>query len=134
MAEVYYKELQDSLPLFVKSPSGITWAGRFYERGKEFPWKTLGISFETTRTLFYSDQLFHSDKLSVEHKVGDGLDMLSISELHKLVDTINEKVKKATGTNKNQFQHKKCKKSNIVAKQRGLIRSWRSNFGQLENE
>jgi hypothetical protein len=129
-----YKDLQDSMPTFVKKPSGITWAGRFYARGKEFPWKTLGVSFDTARTLFYSDQIFHSDELTVEHKVGDGLDMLAIGELHKLVETINEKVAKATKNNKSEFQRKKCKKSNIVAKQRGLIRSWRSNFGQLENE
>lgn len=128
-----YKDFQDSIPVFVKKPSGITWAGRFYPRGKEFPWKTLSVDFQTARTLFYSDQIFHSDELTVEHKVGDGLELLSITELHKLVDTINLKVKKATKS-KAEYQKKKCKLSQIVDKQRGLIRTWRSNFGQLENE
>ena len=90
---VHYKELQDSMPTFVKSQSGITWNGRFYESGKEFPWKTLGVTFDQARILFHSHQIYHSDKLTVEFKVGDGLDEMTVDQLHYLVSTINAKVK-----------------------------------------
>tara|TARA_R110000796_G_scaffold30122_11_gene80769 strand:- start:2964 stop:3368 length:405 start_codon:yes stop_codon:yes gene_type:complete len=134
MAETHYKDFQDSLPIFVQRPDGLTWVGRHYPKDTEFPWKTIGIEYEKVRNLFYATQLYHSDRLSEEFKVGDGLDVLSISELHSLVGKINEKVKKATSGNKTAFQRKKCKQSQVVNKQRGLIRSWRSSFGELENE
>lgn len=130
---IYYKDFQDSLPVFVKKPSGITWAGRFYAQGKEFPWKTLSVTFDQARTLFYSDQVMHSDKLTEENKIGDGLDTLSLDELKVIVNNINTKVKAHTGDNKKQYNLKKCKQSTVVDKQRGLIRSWRRNFGHLEN-
>ena len=130
---VYYKELQDSMPVFVKSPAGITWHGKFYARTKEFPWKTLGITFEQARTLFHSDQIYHSDILTVEHKVGDGLDGLTIEQLHSLVEGFNKRVKLNAKENKIKYEREKCKMSRLVDKQRGLIRSWRNNFGHLEN-
>lgn len=134
MTETYYKDFQDSLPVFIRRPDGLTWNGRHYPKDTEFPWKTLSIDYEKARNLFYASQLYHSDRLAETFKAGDGLDMIGIEDLHVLVDKINGKVKKATGDNKAAFNRKKCKKSNIVNKQRGLIRSWRSNFGELENE
>lgn len=133
MTTVYYKDLQDSMPTFVRKPSGITWNSRFYAQGKEFPWKTIGISFEQARLLFVTDQIMHSDKLAAETKVGDGLELLDINQLHAVVDAINEKVKLITKDNKKAYQTKKCKQSTVVDKQRGLIRSWRRNFGHIEN-
>ena len=121
------------MPLFVKAPAGLTWAGRFYDRGKEFPWKTLGIPFATAKIYFNDDILYHSEVLTVEQKVGDGLDALSVGELHDLVDKLNESVLKNAAGNSNKFKREKVKKSQIVNKQRGLIRSWRNNFGHLEN-
>jgi hypothetical protein len=134
MTDVYYKELQDSMPTFVKAAAGITWNGRFYESGKEFPWKTLGVTFDQARILFHSHQLFHSDKLTVEQKVGDGLDAMTIDQLNYLVDGFNVKVKANAKDNKLKYDREKCKHSRVVSKQRGLIRSWRSNFGYLENQ
>lgn len=129
----HIKDFQDSLPVFVKSPSGVTWNGRFYARGKEFPWKTLACTFDQARTLFYSHVLYHSSELTTEIKVGDGLDSLTIEQLQAKVDEINTKVKTHT-KNKTEFDRKKCKKSSLVLKQRGLIRQWRSIFGHMENK
>ena len=131
---VFYKDLQDSMPTFVKAFSGIAWNSRFYAAGKEFPWKTLGVTFDQARILFLNHQIYHSDKLAAENKVGDGLDALTIEQLHGLVKTFNEKVKLNAGESKVKYDREKCKFSRIVDKQRGLIRSWRNNFGHLENK
>jgi hypothetical protein len=130
---VYYKELQDSMPTFVKRPAGIAWKGQFYELGKEFPWKTLGVTFDQARLLFHDHQIYHSDKLTVVHKVGDGLDAMTIEQLHYLVDSFNAKVKANANGVKQKYDKEKCKMSRVLSTQRGLIRSWRRNFGHLEN-
>ena len=128
-----YPHFQDSLPTFVRKPGGITWSGTFYPQNSEFPWKTLSVTLDTAMTLFYSDQIMHSTRLSKEMKIGDGLDELDVDALSALVDRINAKVEdKATGTR--EYNSKKCKKSKIKSKQIGLIRSWRRNFGHLEKE
>ena len=128
-----YKDLQDSMPVFVKSFDGIIWNGKQYMAGKEFPWKTIGVTFDQARTMFVNHQIFHSDELTIEHKVGDGLDAMTIEQLTHLVDSINIKVKANAKDNKMKYGKEKCKRSRIVDKQRGLIRSWRRNFGYLEN-
>ena len=56
---------------------------------------------------------------------------MNIEQLTAVVDSINEKVKAKT-PNKTTFDRIKCKKSKILDKQRGLIRSWRRNYGQYE--
>lgn len=128
----HYKDLQDSMPVFVKTPNGITWQGKTYKRGEEFPWKTLKVTFEQTKLLFTADLIYHNDVLASEQDVGDGLDKMTIDQLHHVVETINESVKKNAGGNKTKFNKEKCKKSRVLSKQKGLIRSWRNNFGHLE--
>lgn len=128
-----YKDFQDSLPTFIRKPQGLTWAGRHYTQGKEFPWKTLSVSFDQARVMFYNDLIYHNAELAAETKVGDGLDALTLDELKVIVDNINTKVKAVCGDNKAKYNTHKCKQSTIVDKQRGLIRSWRRNFGEIEN-
>jgi hypothetical protein len=133
MQEVRYTELQDSMPTFIRRPDGLTWKGRHYPKGTEFPWKTIGVTFDQARNLFHASQIYHSDILTAENKVGDGLGLLDIDQLHEVVERINTKVKLITKDNKKAYQTKKCKQSTVVDKQRGLIRSWRRNFGHIEN-
>lgn len=135
MQEVHYKELQDSMPTFIRRPDGLTWLGKHYPKGTEFPWKTIGVTFDQARNLFHASQIYHSDKLTVETKTGDGLDELNLEQLHALVDKLNARVEKNVNGNKTSFTRMKVKKSQRLDKQRGLIRSWRRGpYGQIESQ
>ena len=118
-------------PVFVKVP--FHGSGRKWERQEHFPWKALSVDAETAQMLYNNEYIYHNDTLEVETKVGDGLEALDVDALAKVVNSINEKVKAKT-TSHAEFDRKKCKKSRIVEKQRGLIRSWRRTYGQLEND
>ena len=61
--------------------------------------------------------------------VGDGLEALDADGLKSIVDNINKRVEKGTGT-KEEYNRKRCRTSKVNDKQRGFIRSWRRNFGQ----
>jgi hypothetical protein len=93
------------------------------------------MSLDKTKTeiLYNTGYLYHNSNLEVETRVGDGLDQLDVEALSTLVDSINKKVKAKTKTQVD-YDRKKCKKSKIVDKQRGLIRSWRRTHGHLEND
>lgn len=131
MTRSRYPTLQEHIPTFVRIPKGITWNSHFYGPDVEFPWLSLGIDPAKARIMFDAGQLYHSEELEHEFKVGDGLDPMTIQELNFLVDTLNAKVKKATSSDA-QYNQKKCKKSLVKSKQIGLIRSWRRNFGHFE--
>jgi len=119
-------------PVFVKIPFNAN--GRRWVRGVEFPWLTLGIKEVRVATLYNQNKLMHNEALEANlPDVGDGLDQMNMEELSNLVSAINEKVKLATKT-KTEFGKKKCKISRVHAKQIGLIRRWRSNFGTIETQ
>ena len=105
--------------------------GRQYESGDEFKWKELGVDSTKVQILYRERVLHHNAELEVQRKVGDGLEELDVPALHAVVDNINEKVKLKTSS-KADFENKKCKKSKIADKQRGLIRSWRRTRGHYE--
>lgn len=65
--------------------------------------------------------------------VGDGLDDMTVEQLHILVQNINQKVKAKTSSN-SEYDRKRCRISKVKDKQAGLIRSWRRNYGQFEAE
>lgn len=118
-------------PAFVKVP--FDGGGKHWKQGAHFPWKEVGVS-ETKATILYNQgYIQHNSDLEAETLVGDGLEALGVEGLHGLVDSINKKVKAKTASAE-EFKNKKCKKSQIPDKQRGLIRSWRRNFGRLETE
>jgi hypothetical protein len=125
----YNQTLQEDRPLFVKTP--FRSHSREYKRGDPYPWKELNIDKAKVLTLYTQSFLHHNDELEVERKIGDGLEAFTIQELEILVNGINEKVKLATNSD-HEFLRKKCKKSKVVSKQRGLIRSWRRVYGELE--
>jgi hypothetical protein len=116
-------------PVFVKYPFQ-SW-GRVLQKGDEFKWKEIGVTEEKALILYKQGFIYHNPEFEVELQVGDGLEQLDVDGLHGLVDSINAKVKSKTKSD-TEFQKKKCKKSKIVDKQRGLIRSWRRNYGHME--
>jgi hypothetical protein len=105
--------------------------GRNWSRQDHFPWKEVGVATDKVMQLYNMGFLYHNAELSSKMKVGDGLESLGSTGLDALVDEINRKVKAKTSTEQ-EFTKKKCKKSKILDKQRGLIRSWRRNYGELE--
>ena len=118
-------------PVFVKYPFQ-SW-GRVLQKGDEFKWKEIGVTEEKALILYKQGFIYHNPEFEVELKVGDGLEQLDVDGLHGLVDSINAKVKSKTPSEA-ELQKKKCKKSKIVDKQRGLIRSWRRNYGHMETD
>ena len=118
-------------PVFVKQE--FNGGGRDWKRSEHLPWKELSLSSDVVQTLYNNSFLYHNSDLEVKAKVGDGLEALDIESLANLVDTINDKVKAKTNSHA-EFTRKKCKKSKILEKQRGLLRSWRRNYGELEND
>lgn len=105
--------------------------GRTFNAGDELKWKEIGLDKELVKILYREGRLRHSAILEAETKVGDGLEALAVDGLHNLVNGINEKVKAKTNSEA-EFNKKKCKKSKIADKQRGLIRSWRRNYSHME--
>lgn len=116
-------------PVFVKIQ--FDGHGKTWETQKHFPWKELGVDKDKVMNLYNIGYLYHNEELAANMKVGDGLEALDVDGLHALVDSINQKVKNRTDS-KTEFDRKKCKKSKILDKQRGLIRSWRRSYGELE--
>lgn len=121
--------LQIDQPLFVKV--SFDGHGKRWKIQQHFPWKEMGVDYERVKHLYGIRYLYHNEQLAADIKVGDGLEVLDAAGLNALVDSINEKVKGKT-TTEDEYQKKKCKKSKILDKQRGLIRSWRRNYGELE--
>jgi len=128
-------DIQTDQPVFVRStPPGMDYlkfAGRKYKRGDHVPWQDLGIDYQIIKRFMDLHFLHHSEEKTVEAKVGDGLDMMTVEELHTLVDSINAKVK-ANTTTETAYNKQKCKKSQIRDKQMGLLRSWRRHYGKFE--
>ena len=128
-------DIQTDQPVFVRStPPGMDYlkfAGRKYKRGDHVPWQDLGIDYQIIKRFMDLHFLHHSEEKTAEAKVGDGLDMMTVEELHTLVDSINAKVK-ANTTTETAYNKQKCKKSQIRDKQMGLIRSWRRHYGKFE--
>jgi len=118
-------------PVFVKQE--FNGGGRDWKRSEHYPWKELSLSSDVVQTLYNNNFLHHNSDLEIKAKVGDGLEVLDVASLAVLVDTINAKVKAKTNSHA-EFTRKKCKKSKILEKQRGLLRSWRRNYGELEND
>lgn len=128
---LYNEPMQYDRPLFVTLTMRVS--GRTLNAGDELKWKEVGMDKQRVQILYREGRLQHNAALEANTKVGDGLEILDADGLHILVDSINAKVKAKTRT-ESEFQKKKCKKSKIADKQRGLIRSWRRNYGNMETE
>lgn len=125
-----------SRPVFVKA-NILQSAGRFYKNGERFNWEFASIPPEKIQILFDQDMLHHNEDLEEEVakkvSIGDGLDELTIEQLHVLVERINGKVKEKTTTTK-EFLLKKCATlPKDREKQIRKIRAWRATYGDMEN-
>jgi hypothetical protein len=122
-------------PVYVKQ-NDIQMAGKFWKKGERFNWDFFGTPHETIQQMFFNDQLHHNEALEdvavTRIAIGDGLAELSLEQLQALVENINGKVKAKTKDSK-EFLQKKCSVSRIKDKQIGLIRRWRTSYGELEN-
>jgi hypothetical protein len=106
-------------PVFIKTPLSAN--GRNWKRGDHFNWLELSMEQDKVASLYVSGYLYHNKDLEVQNKVGDRLSELAGKELETLVNLLNVEVRNRTSS-KSEFEAKKCKKSKIDDKQRGLIR------------
>lgn len=122
-------------PIFVRNPNGLLMNGKRYAKGDLVPWKERGLPLKNIERMYNEHHLHHNEELEevVKPPVGDGLDDMTVEQLHILVKTLNEKVKAKT-KDSTEYDKKKCRISKVKDKQAGLIRSWRRNYGHLEAE
>lgn len=106
----------------------FTASGKRWERGDHFDWKRRSIPWNIVAQKHARGELTQRppEEGAIKTTVGDGLDELTVDELHVIVNTINAKVKLHTKTAK-EYGIKKCKSSTILEKQRGHIRRWRNS-------
>jgi len=114
-----YLGLQVDWPLFVKMPLNAD--GKLWKVGDHFNWLERGVDADKVASLYVTNYVHHNEALTVQNKVGDRLSELAGKQLETLVNLMNAEVKKRTSSNA-EFEAKKCKKSKIDDKQRGLIR------------
>ena len=127
--------MNPSRPMFVKI-EGFQAAGKIYKAGERFNWEFLKVPLSKVQILFNQGFIHHNpeleEKVAQKVSIGDGLEEFSVDELQVLVGNINAKVK--AKVNPKDFMAKHCKESKIKDKQIALIRTWRRNFGDLEND
>tara|TARA_R110002094_G_scaffold218865_1_gene190550 strand:+ start:157 stop:579 length:423 start_codon:yes stop_codon:yes gene_type:complete len=114
-----YLGLQIDWPLFIKMPLNAN--GKLWKIGDHFNWLERGIDPDKVASLYVTQYVHHNTELEVQNKVGDRLSELAGKQLETLVNLMNAEVKKRTSSD-TEFASKKCKKSKIDDKQRGLIR------------
>jgi len=119
-----YLGWQVDWPVFIKMP--VSADNRDWKRGDHFNWLERGLHQDKVAILYASGYLYHNEELVVQNKVGDRLSEFSGKQLETLVNLLNSEVKSRTSST-SEFNTKKCKKSKIDDKQRGLIRRFLNN-------
>ena len=114
-----YLGWQVDWPLFIKMP--LTADNKNWKKGEHFNWLERGLDQKVVATLYASGYIYHNTELEVQNKVGDRLSEMDGRQLETLVNLLNVEVKNRTSST-TEFEKKKCKKSKIDDKQRGLIR------------
>jgi hypothetical protein len=127
MPHPIYLGWQVDWPLFVKVPFGD------WKRFQHYNWIDRDIAPERVASLYASGFLHHNKALEGENKVGDRLNEMTIDQLDTLVNLINAKVKDYTNSVK-EFNDRRCKKSRILDKQRGLIRRFLYSNSWITND
>ncbi len=119
-----YLGWQVDWPVFIKLPLSAN--GKNWKRGDHFNWLERSMDEDKVASLYVSGYLYHNRELEVQTKVGDRLSELAGKQLESLVNLLNVEVKKRTSSN-SEFDAKKCKKSKVDDKQRGLVRRFLNN-------
>ena len=114
-----YLGWQVDWPLFVKIPFNS--GNRDWTRGEEFKWAELGVDQDKVSKLYSISYVHHNPALEKQNKVGDRLHEMNGDQLEKLVNILNAELKSRTVSTKD-YNEKRCRKSRIEVKQRGLIR------------
>ena len=114
-----YLGWQVDWPVFVKMP--LMADSKNWKHGDHFNWAERNLEQDKIATLYAAGYLYHNRELEVQTKVGDRLSELAGKELESLVNLLNVEVKSRTSSS-SEFEAKKCKKSRVHDKQRGLIR------------
>jgi hypothetical protein len=127
MPHPIYLGWQVDWPLFVKVPFGD------WKRFQHYNWIDRDIAPERVASLYASGFLHHNKALEGDNKVGDRLNEMTIDQLDTLVNLINAKVKDYTNSVK-EFNDRRCKKSRILDKQRGLIRRFLYSNSWITND
>ncbi|MDB4215794.1 hypothetical protein N9940_00720 [bacterium] len=126
-----YLGWQVDWPVFIKRP--LMADSKTWKQGDYFNWFERGIDADKVATLYVSGYIHHNKELEVQTKVGDRLSELAGKQLDTLVNLLNAEVKKRTSST-SEFETKKCKKSKLDDKQRGLIRRFlNSNSWVIED-
>ena len=126
-----YLGWQVEWPVFIKRP--LMADSKTWKQGDYFNWFEREIDPDTVATLYVSGYIYHNKELEVQNKVGDRLSELAGKQLDTLVNLLNAEVKKRTSST-SEFETKKCKKSKLDDKQRGLIRRFlNSNSWVIED-
>lgn len=122
---------QHNRPVFTKIPFRSN--AKAYARGDEYPWQILKVDVDKVTSLFNQGFLHHNEGLeeATKGKIGDGLDELTIEELHVLVERLN-KIVRSKAANKTEAIKKKVPTSKVKGKQIGHIRRWRMTYGDME--
>ena len=119
-----YLGWQVDWPVFIKMP--VSANNKNWKRGEHFNWLEQSIDQDKVAILYATGYLYHNKELEVQSKVGDRLSEFSGKQLETLVNLLNAVVKDRTSST-NEYNIKKCKKSKIDDKQRGLIRRFLNN-------
>jgi hypothetical protein len=126
-----YLGWQVDWPVFIKRP--LMADSKTWKQGDYFNWFERELDPDTVATLYVSGYIHHNKELEVQTKVGDRLSELAGKQLDTLVNLLNAEVKKRTSST-SEFETKKCKKSKLDDKQRGLIRRFlNSNSWVIED-
>lgn len=129
-----YLDFQVDVPVFVRSKHNpLVINGVTYEEGQNLPWQEINLDYETVRQWWLLGMIHHNQNLEKEVQVGDRLAELDKNQLEKMVDAINALVKERANSTA-EFTQKRCKKSRIDDKQRGLLRSFLRNNSKWVEE
>lgn len=122
---------QHNRPVFVRTPFRSN--AKDYKRGEEYPWQILKVDQDKVTSLFNQGFIHHNEahEEKTKGKIGDGLDELTIEELHVLVERLN-KIVRTKAANKTEATKKKVPTSKVKGKQIGHIRRWRMTYGDME--
>ena len=126
-----YLGWQVDWPVFIKRPfmaDSKTWS-----QGDHFNWLERSIDADKVATLYASGYIHHNKDLEVQTKAGDRLSEMAGKQLETLVNLLNAEVKKRTSST-SEFETKKCKKSKLDDKQRGLIRRFLNNNSWIADD
>tara|TARA_R110002096_G_scaffold136918_1_gene289947 strand:+ start:1223 stop:1594 length:372 start_codon:yes stop_codon:yes gene_type:complete len=107
--------------------------GKLWKVGDHFNWLERGIDADKVASLYVTNYLHHNKELEVQSKVGDRLSEFSSKKLDTLVSLLNVIVKDRTSS-ASEYNLKKCRKSKIDDKQRGLIRRFLNNSAWITED